>query len=74
MNPFLELTDYEAANLVAGLQTLRRLKLDTGDWLGQLLHRIAPTDCRPNVAPEDQVARVYPPDPPKGSARLCARR
>jgi len=48
--------DYEAINLKEGLLTLRRLGLDTGDWLGQILNRLPETsDIKPNKTVDEQI-------------------
>ena len=57
-NEVLPLDDYEAANLREGLLTLRNLGGDTGDWLGQILFKIPPTERPPNVPLKEQLARV----------------
>ena len=36
----LEIDDYEAQNLLWLLRVARRLGLDTGDWLGQLMFKL----------------------------------
>jgi hypothetical protein len=57
--PFaLELDEYEVANLRAGLQVLRSLHLDTGDWMGQILMKLPPTERLPNRAVSVQVNDV----------------
>ena len=54
----LELDDYEATNLRAALLTLRKLGLDTGDWLGQILFRIPASEMDPNIPVDKQVEDV----------------
>lgn len=52
----VELDEYEVANLREGLLTLRQLNCDTGDWLGQILHKLAATEYGANVPMDDQIA------------------
>jgi hypothetical protein len=56
----MPMDQYEAANLQAGLETLRKLGLDTGDWLGQLLFKLQKYEItqRPNQTVEQQVERA----------------
>lgn len=56
----LPLDQYEAANLKEGLETLRKLGLDTGDWLGQLLFKLAKYEItqKPNQTAAEQELRV----------------
>jgi hypothetical protein len=44
----IPLDEYEVANLRAGLQTLRALHLDMGDWIGQILNKLPATVMLPN--------------------------
>lgn len=56
----LPLDQYEASNLKEGLETLRKLGLDTGDWLGQLLFKLAKYEItqKPNQTATEQELRV----------------
>ncbi len=55
---------YEVANLRALLLVARKIGLDTGDWHGQILNRLATVEDEqtPNVTVEDQYRRVRVPD------------
>ena len=57
---YLEVDDYEAVNLLWLLRTTRELDLDTGDWHGQLLHKLeARGQGRdPNSSPADTRLRL----------------
>jgi hypothetical protein len=57
--PFaLELDEYEVANLRAGLQALKELDLDTGDWLLEILIRLPSVERLPNRPVSAQVDQV----------------
>jgi hypothetical protein len=59
MDDAVPMDDYERANLREGLLVLRALGLDTGDWLGQLLHKVrVPEGKVPNVDQDTQVGRA----------------
>lgn len=52
----IPMDDYEISNLKAGLETLRKLGLDTGDWLGELLYKLPDVEHRPpNQTVEQQL-------------------
>ena len=38
--PTLDMDEYEAANLLWLLRVARHTQLDTGDWCGQLRHKL----------------------------------
>jgi hypothetical protein len=56
----MPLDNYEASNLKEGLLTLRKLGLDTGDWLGQLLFKLDKYEIthKPNQTVEQQYDRA----------------
>lgn len=57
----LVLNDYELANLRAGLELLRKIGCDTGDWLGQILWKLPDVEQKPNCTVDDQLKRVRVP-------------
>lgn len=58
----IPMDDYEVSNLRAGLEVLRKLGLDTGDWLGQLLFKLPEVDHKPNEEVEHQLKRARVPE------------
>lgn len=52
----LELDDYEVANLQAGLAFLNHIGGNTGDWHGQIVHKLLQFDVQtvPNKSVHDQ--------------------
>jgi len=57
----LEIDDYEVVNLLWLLRIARRLGLDTGDWLGQLIFKLEARPCSmrdPNSPPSDTEERL----------------
>jgi hypothetical protein len=53
----IRLNEYEIANLQVGLLLLRHLGADTGDWLGQVLHKLPPVTQVPNQSLDTQMNR-----------------
>lgn len=59
----LELNRYQRDNLLALLHViyiLHGVPLDTGDWIGEIYHMLAPygyegEDHHPNMVPKDQI-------------------
>lgn len=57
----IDLDDYEAVNLLWLLRVGKRLGLDTGDWLKQLVHKLEALPCEmrePNATPRDTELRL----------------
>ena len=54
----IAMDDYEVSNLRVGLEVLRKIGLDTGDWLGQLLFKLPTVEHAPNQDMDQQMKRL----------------